>query len=83
MSTIITVTKKASAYIDLEKDTPIDIDVELISNIIPVNETIEIGSTILFFYDGTTMNISETVSQIYRKVRETQKLLFPHTFSQN
>jgi hypothetical protein len=76
MATIITVTKFASAYIDLEKDTPVPVNAEFISKMLPVNEAIEIGATILFFYDGTTMNIAETVSQVYQMVQVAKNAPF-------
>jgi hypothetical protein len=83
MPTRITVTKVASAYIEIEHDTQVSINADFISKIISVPESAEIGAAVLFFFDGTTMNISETAYQIKKQVEERRPHYFQKMFSKN
>jgi hypothetical protein len=76
----IVVTKVACAYVELEKDTPTTINADLIKGIIPSEPGI--GSAIIFFRDGTTMNTTETVVQIVQRLNE-RKQYFQREFSKN
>lgn len=79
----ITVTKIASAYVDLEENTTVTINADLIRQIIPIAPEKELGNAILFFYDGSSMNIAETLEQIQKKVLEKKQHYFQKGFSKN
>ncbi len=64
MSTIISVTKVASAHFDIEEDSVTTIDADLIMNVIPVNRKKGIGSSVIFLFDGSNLNVQESVQQI-------------------
>ena len=77
----ITVTKAASAHVELSSDKPETISTGSIAKVIPVCETIGIGASIIFFWDGSSMNVTESAEEIQSRVDRGQ--LFQFGFSKN
>ena len=77
----ITVTKAATAYEELNSDKPELISPGSIAKVIPVPETIGIGASIIFFWDGSSMNVMESPEEIQSRVEKGQ--LFQFGFSKN
>ena len=68
---------------DLAADSPTAVNADFISEIIPMSATIGIGAAVLFFYDGTSMNISETVQQVQEMIAAGHRHYFENSFSKN
>ncbi|HEU4718211.1 MAG TPA: hypothetical protein VFU15_10270 [Bacteroidia bacterium] len=83
MHTLITVTKIASAYVDLLHNTPTQINADHISKLVPLSHVQGIGSTVIFFRDGSTMNVLETVGEVKSRVKEEQERYFEFGFGKN
>ncbi|MFM1998714.1 MAG: hypothetical protein RL204_661 [Bacteroidota bacterium] len=64
MTRSITVTLCSSAYSNLESDTRTEFDPDLIADVLPVDEELGIGKTIIFFHDGSTANVLETEDEM-------------------
>lgn len=64
MLRIIQVTLCAAAYTNLDSDTITEIDPSLISDVIPVDEDQGVGRSIIFFHDGSTANVMESVDDL-------------------
>lgn len=64
MHRMIRVTLCAAAYSNLEFDIITEVDAELISDVIPVDDDQGIGRSIIFFHDGTTANVVESPDQL-------------------
>lgn len=64
MTRSITVTLCSAAYSNLESDTRTEFDPDLIADVLPVDEELGIGNAVIFFHDGTTANVLETVDEL-------------------
>jgi hypothetical protein len=64
MSTI-TVTKSSSAYQELTEDTCITLEICTVRSVLPVDATLGIGRSVIYFVDGSSMNVVESVVQLY------------------
>lgn len=56
---IISVTLCAAAYNDLVANTSVVVPIEEIENVVEVEEGVGIGRSIIFLYDGSSMNVVE------------------------
>ncbi len=78
----ISLTKCASAYLDIDRDTHANISSELIINIVPVSKSLGIGNAIVFLRDGTSLNVTESIGEIYLQLNVV-KSYFELGFSKN
>lgn len=69
----ITVTKCAVAYVELDSNKRTKIASHLIADVIPVSKNLGIGNAIVFLTDGTSLNVTESVGEIYRKLKVVKK----------
>lgn len=77
----ITVTKAASAYVELSSDQSETISAGSIAKVIAVPETTGIGASVIFFWDGSSMNVTESAEEIQNRVKAGQ--MFEYGFSKN
>lgn len=67
MNTIVHVTKSAAAYQELIDDTRVSIDTSTMVNVIPVDADLGIGRSIIFLRDGSSINVVESVAELYER----------------
>jgi hypothetical protein len=79
----ITVTKIASAYVELEEDLPVSIGVDQIENLIAISKNEGIGASIIFLHDGTSVNVVETCYEIRKRIGLRNCRDFQYLFGMN
>jgi len=79
----ITVTKVAAAYVELKSDIRTNVKVRDIVQVVPLPRKYEIGSSVIFLEDDTTLNIHETVEQVRQLVSDGKEKLFFLRFCMN
>ncbi len=67
MTQTLQVTKCAAAYQELTEDRVVAVDVETVDNVMPVDPKLGIGRSVIYFLDGTTMNVLESVDELYER----------------
>jgi hypothetical protein len=68
MNRPIYVTLCASAYTTIDLDRRVEFESDLIADILPINEEHGIGKSIIMFHDGSSANVTESVSEIYKQI---------------
>lgn len=63
----VIVTKCAAAYQELSGNKPVSIEISAVVNIVPVDSVLGIGKSIIFFRDGTSMNVMESPEELFAR----------------
>lgn len=61
----IQVTLCAAAYQELDTDKSITVELDQIENIVAVDPELGIGHSIIFLFDGQSLNVLESITELH------------------